>query len=161
MPTDVCESAVLVPVLLWFLWERHEQLVGAHPLQLDLHIHPSSHLRRPGPRHVSRDADGSAGALPDCTELQGDSRRTGAVHLSQYPLTEKESQTWTIGASHAVSGAVVNPAMPNTPVCLQVYVPRMFWITVLDAFYQSLVCFFVPYFVSSFFHTRMYMYFGF
>ncbi|KAM6969564.1 phospholipid-transporting ATPase VD [Tautogolabrus adspersus] len=28
----------------------------------------------------------------------------------------------------------------------KVYVPSMFWITVLDAFYQSLVCFFVPYF---------------
>ncbi|XP_072220814.1 phospholipid-transporting ATPase VD isoform X1 [Leuresthes tenuis] len=28
----------------------------------------------------------------------------------------------------------------------KVYVPSMFWFTVLDAFYQSLVCFFVPYF---------------
>lgn len=91
MPTDVCESAVLVPVLLWFLWKRHEQLVGAHPLQLDLHICPSPYLRRPGPRHVSRDTDGSARALPDCTELQGDSRHTGTVHLSQYPVIEKES----------------------------------------------------------------------
>ncbi|KAI4804867.1 hypothetical protein KUCAC02_026478 [Chaenocephalus aceratus] len=27
----------------------------------------------------------------------------------------------------------------------KVSVPRMFWVTVLDAFYQSLVCFFVPY----------------
>ena len=35
-----------------------------------------------------------------------------------------------------------------TRVSLQVYVPHMFWITVLDAFYQSLVCFFIPYFVS-------------
>lgn len=31
----------------------------------------------------------------------------------------------------------------------QTFVPYMFWITVLDAFYQSLVCFFVPYFVST------------
>lgn len=31
---------------------------------------------------------------------------------------------------------------------MQVYVPSTFWITILDAFYQSLVCFFVPYFVS-------------
>ncbi|XP_041668855.1 probable phospholipid-transporting ATPase VD isoform X2 [Cheilinus undulatus] len=31
----------------------------------------------------------------------------------------------------------------------KVYVPSMFWITVLDAFYQSLVCFFVPYFVYA------------
>nr|XP_020454825.1 probable phospholipid-transporting ATPase VD [Monopterus albus] len=31
----------------------------------------------------------------------------------------------------------------------QVYVPCMFWITVLDAFYQSLVCFFVPYFALA------------
>uniref|UniRef100_A0AAQ5ZL31 Phospholipid-transporting ATPase n=1 Tax=Amphiprion ocellaris TaxID=80972 RepID=A0AAQ5ZL31_AMPOC len=30
-----------------------------------------------------------------------------------------------------------------------VYVPNMFWITVLDAFYQSLVCFFVPYFAFA------------
>ncbi|XP_068451591.1 phospholipid-transporting ATPase VD [Clinocottus analis] len=30
-----------------------------------------------------------------------------------------------------------------------VYVPFMFWITVLDAFYQSLVCFFVPYFAFA------------
>ncbi|XP_054861662.1 probable phospholipid-transporting ATPase VD isoform X1 [Amphiprion ocellaris] len=31
----------------------------------------------------------------------------------------------------------------------KVYVPNMFWITVLDAFYQSLVCFFVPYFAFA------------
>ncbi|XP_037341705.1 probable phospholipid-transporting ATPase VD isoform X1 [Pungitius pungitius] len=31
----------------------------------------------------------------------------------------------------------------------KVYVPHMFWITVLDAFYQSLVCFFVPYFAVA------------
>ncbi|XP_060918719.1 probable phospholipid-transporting ATPase VD isoform X2 [Labrus mixtus] len=31
----------------------------------------------------------------------------------------------------------------------KVYVPSKFWITVLDAFYQSLVCFFVPYFVFA------------
>ncbi|XP_074547885.1 phospholipid-transporting ATPase VD [Halichoeres trimaculatus] len=31
----------------------------------------------------------------------------------------------------------------------KVYVPSMFWITVLDAFYQSLVCFFVPYFAYA------------
>ncbi|XP_040916463.1 probable phospholipid-transporting ATPase VD [Toxotes jaculatrix] len=31
----------------------------------------------------------------------------------------------------------------------KVYVPYMFWITVLDAFYQSLVCFFVPYFALA------------
>ncbi|XP_030580873.1 phospholipid-transporting ATPase VD isoform X2 [Archocentrus centrarchus] len=31
----------------------------------------------------------------------------------------------------------------------KVYVPYMFWITVLDAFYQSLVCFFVPYFAYA------------
>lgn len=28
----------------------------------------------------------------------------------------------------------------------EAYLPRTFWITLLDAFYQSLVCFFVPYF---------------
>ncbi|XP_054469181.1 probable phospholipid-transporting ATPase VD [Anoplopoma fimbria] len=31
----------------------------------------------------------------------------------------------------------------------KVYVPYMFWITVLDAFYQSLICFFVPYFALA------------
>ncbi|XP_042243746.1 probable phospholipid-transporting ATPase VD [Thunnus maccoyii] len=31
----------------------------------------------------------------------------------------------------------------------KVYAPYMFWITVLDAFYQSLVCFFVPYFAYA------------
>uniref|UniRef100_A0A8C8STI9 Phospholipid-transporting ATPase n=1 Tax=Pelusios castaneus TaxID=367368 RepID=A0A8C8STI9_9SAUR len=31
----------------------------------------------------------------------------------------------------------------------EVYSPPTFWITLLDAFYQSLVCFFVPYFVST------------
>lgn len=84
---------------------------------------------------------------------------TQAQYTSPSTLSQKKKAKH--GASHAVSGAVVNTVMPNTPVCLQVYVPRIFWITVLDAFYQSLVCFFVPYFVSSFFHTRMYMYFGF
>lgn len=32
---------------------------------------------------------------------------------------------------------------------LQAYLPSTFWMTLLDAFYQSLVCFFVPYFVSA------------
>ncbi|XP_028994820.1 probable phospholipid-transporting ATPase VD isoform X2 [Betta splendens] len=31
----------------------------------------------------------------------------------------------------------------------KVYAPRVFWITLLDAFYQSLVCFFVPYFALA------------
>ncbi|CAB1451863.1 unnamed protein product [Pleuronectes platessa] len=31
----------------------------------------------------------------------------------------------------------------------KIYVPHMFWITVLDAFYQSLVCFFIPYFALT------------
>ncbi|XP_049918301.1 probable phospholipid-transporting ATPase VD isoform X1 [Epinephelus moara] len=31
----------------------------------------------------------------------------------------------------------------------KVYAPYIFWITVLDAFYQSLVCFFVPYFAFA------------
>uniref|UniRef100_A0A8C2XID1 Phospholipid-transporting ATPase n=1 Tax=Cyclopterus lumpus TaxID=8103 RepID=A0A8C2XID1_CYCLU len=35
------------------------------------------------------------------------------------------------------------------PELYQVSVPYMFWITVLDAFYQSLICFFVPYFAFA------------
>lgn len=31
---------------------------------------------------------------------------------------------------------------------LQEYKPYMFWMNMIDAFYQSLVCFFIPYFVS-------------
>ncbi|XP_078145791.1 phospholipid-transporting ATPase VD [Centroberyx gerrardi] len=31
----------------------------------------------------------------------------------------------------------------------KVYVPSMFWLTILDGFYQSLVCFFVPYFAYA------------
>ncbi|KAF7646608.1 hypothetical protein LDENG_00184700 [Lucifuga dentata] len=31
----------------------------------------------------------------------------------------------------------------------KVYVPSTFWLTILDAFYQSLVCFFLPYFVYA------------
>nr|XP_019940232.1 PREDICTED: probable phospholipid-transporting ATPase VD [Paralichthys olivaceus] len=31
----------------------------------------------------------------------------------------------------------------------KIYVPYMFWVTVLDAFYQSLVCFFIPYFALT------------
>uniref|UniRef100_UPI0037E7B370 phospholipid-transporting ATPase VD n=1 Tax=Semicossyphus pulcher TaxID=241346 RepID=UPI0037E7B370 len=31
----------------------------------------------------------------------------------------------------------------------KVYVPSVFWLTVVDAFYQSLVCFFVPYFALA------------
>ncbi|XP_036980949.1 probable phospholipid-transporting ATPase VD isoform X3 [Acanthopagrus latus] len=31
----------------------------------------------------------------------------------------------------------------------KIYVPSMFWINILDAFYQSLVCFFVPYFALA------------
>uniref|UniRef100_A0A674PD38 Phospholipid-transporting ATPase n=1 Tax=Takifugu rubripes TaxID=31033 RepID=A0A674PD38_TAKRU len=35
------------------------------------------------------------------------------------------------------------------PELYRVSVPSMFWITVLDAFYQSIVCFFVPYFALA------------
>ncbi|XP_073339393.1 phospholipid-transporting ATPase VD [Pagrus major] len=31
----------------------------------------------------------------------------------------------------------------------KIYVPSMFWINILDAFYQSLICFFVPYFALA------------
>lgn len=31
----------------------------------------------------------------------------------------------------------------------QEYKPYMFWMNMIDAFYQSLVCFFIPYFVST------------
>ncbi|KAM4723867.1 phospholipid-transporting ATPase VD isoform 1-T2 [Anableps anableps] len=31
----------------------------------------------------------------------------------------------------------------------KIYIPATFWITILDAFYQSLVCFFVPYFALA------------
>lgn len=31
---------------------------------------------------------------------------------------------------------------------LQEYKPYMFWMNMIDAFYQSLICFFIPYFVS-------------
>ncbi|XP_078255025.1 phospholipid-transporting ATPase VD-like isoform X2 [Rhinoraja longicauda] len=31
----------------------------------------------------------------------------------------------------------------------EAYLPSIFWISILDAFYQSLVCFFIPYFVYS------------
>lgn len=37
---------------------------------------------------------------------------------------------------------------PQYLLCFQAYLPLTFWITLLDAFYQSLVCFFVPYYVS-------------
>ena len=37
---------------------------------------------------------------------------------------------------------------PQCLLCFQAYLPLTFWITLLDAFYQSLVCFFVPYYVS-------------
>lgn len=30
----------------------------------------------------------------------------------------------------------------------QAYKPHMFWMNMIDAMYQSLVCFFIPYFVS-------------
>uniref|UniRef100_A0A672HEM9 Phospholipid-transporting ATPase n=1 Tax=Salarias fasciatus TaxID=181472 RepID=A0A672HEM9_SALFA len=38
------------------------------------------------------------------------------------------------------------PELYRTP---QLFSPQMFWITVLDGFYQSLVCFFVPYFALA------------
>ncbi|KAM9354543.1 phospholipid-transporting ATPase VD [Pholidichthys leucotaenia] len=37
------------------------------------------------------------------------------------------------------------PELYHTAQTPKVYAPYMFWITVLDAFYQSLVCFFLPY----------------
>lgn len=69
---DVCQPVVLVSVLLWILWGCHEQLLGAHPLQLDLHLGSTSHLRRPGPGPGRRDSDESARALPDGTVLEGE-----------------------------------------------------------------------------------------
>ncbi|XP_056248772.1 probable phospholipid-transporting ATPase VD isoform X1 [Seriola aureovittata] len=41
------------------------------------------------------------------------------------------------------------PELYQAAQASKVYVPRMFWINVLDAFYQSLVCFFVPYFALA------------
>ncbi|XP_075883885.1 phospholipid-transporting ATPase VD isoform X2 [Nelusetta ayraudi] len=41
------------------------------------------------------------------------------------------------------------PELYKTAQNSKVYVPHMFWVTVLDAFYQSLVCFFVPYFALA------------
>lgn len=40
---------------------------------------------------------------------------------------------------------------------LQAYLPSTFWLTLLDAFYQSLVCFFVPYFVSAEYEIPLYI----
>uniref|UniRef100_A0A667XDJ4 Phospholipid-transporting ATPase n=1 Tax=Myripristis murdjan TaxID=586833 RepID=A0A667XDJ4_9TELE len=31
----------------------------------------------------------------------------------------------------------------------KIYIPRTFWLTILDGFYQSLICFFVPYFTYA------------
>uniref|UniRef100_A0A3B4XKN7 Phospholipid-transporting ATPase n=1 Tax=Seriola lalandi dorsalis TaxID=1841481 RepID=A0A3B4XKN7_SERLL len=41
------------------------------------------------------------------------------------------------------------PELYQAAQASKVYVPRMFWINVLDAFYQSLICFFVPYFALA------------
>ncbi|XP_015248759.1 PREDICTED: probable phospholipid-transporting ATPase VD [Cyprinodon variegatus] len=41
------------------------------------------------------------------------------------------------------------PELYGAAQTAKVYVPATFWITMLDAFYQSLVCFFVPYFALS------------
>lgn len=40
---------------------------------------------------------------------------------------------------------------------LQEYKPYMFWMNMIDAFYQSLVCFFIPYFVSFMLHFHQLM----
>lgn len=39
-----------------------------------------------------------------------------------------------------------HPELYKAGQCSEAYLPSTFWITVLDAFYQSLVCFFIPYF---------------
>ncbi|XP_069780829.1 phospholipid-transporting ATPase VD isoform X2 [Narcine bancroftii] len=41
------------------------------------------------------------------------------------------------------------PELYTSGQCSEAYLPSIFWISILDAFYQSLVCFFVPYFVYS------------
>nr|XP_057934658.1 probable phospholipid-transporting ATPase VD isoform X2 [Doryrhamphus excisus] len=41
------------------------------------------------------------------------------------------------------------PELYHSPHASQVYASLAFWFTVLDAFYQSLVCFFVPYFAYA------------
>uniref|UniRef100_A0A8B9K266 Phospholipid-transporting ATPase n=1 Tax=Astyanax mexicanus TaxID=7994 RepID=A0A8B9K266_ASTMX len=40
-------------------------------------------------------------------------------------------------------------SLPHFKICLQAYLPCTFWLTMLDAFYQSLVCFFIPYFAYA------------
>lgn len=40
---------------------------------------------------------------------------------------------------------------PQWIFIFQEYKPYMFWMNMIDAFYQSLICFFIPYFVSLFF----------
>ncbi|XP_018517728.1 LOW QUALITY PROTEIN: probable phospholipid-transporting ATPase VD [Lates calcarifer] len=44
---------------------------------------------------------------------------------------------------------MASPELYQATHTSKVYVPCMFWITVLDAFYQSLICFFVPYFALA------------
>lgn len=69
---DVRESAVLVSVLLRVLWERHDQLLGAHPLQSGFHLSSSPHLRHPRPRHACRHSDEAPWALRSWRDHKGD-----------------------------------------------------------------------------------------
>uniref|UniRef100_A0A671X9D3 Phospholipid-transporting ATPase n=1 Tax=Sparus aurata TaxID=8175 RepID=A0A671X9D3_SPAAU len=41
------------------------------------------------------------------------------------------------------------PELYRAAQTAKIYVPSMFWINILDAFYQSLVCFFMPYFALA------------
>ncbi|XP_024127954.1 probable phospholipid-transporting ATPase VD isoform X2 [Oryzias melastigma] len=49
----------------------------------------------------------------------------------------------------AADALLEHPELYRDARSSKVYVPSIFWITVLDAFYQSCICFFIPYFALA------------
>lgn len=71
LPAVLCQPALLVSVLLWFLRLHHDWLLADDILQSLLYLLASSRLWSPWQRHLCRNTPGIAWAIQEWPELWG------------------------------------------------------------------------------------------
>lgn len=95
------------------------------------------------------DKDVSAETLLELPDLYKSGQNSQVVILSHKSFCLSVVFSALAGLQCVLHGMnIVMAYVWSCDVCFQAYLPSTFWLTILDAFYQSLVCFFIPYFVS-------------
>lgn len=143
------EPAVLVSVLLWFLWHGHDRLLADDLFQPLFHLHAAHHVWDYGQRPFCWDAAGYSWTVQDRTGSRGQwlPNNSATVYLGEVINTNG----WNV--QNIWIRFIYCCAFK--PFFLQQYKFTTFWVSILDAFYQSLVCFFVPYLVSETFELSI------